>query len=614
MRSDAMVAMVLGAAACSSGLVLACGTAAPETEANLGQVSSAFGAPPQGLQSNTAYAASYAASNTTNVFATTAKVSCFTPEVPASFIAAGASYAGTAQTPCPGATTGEDLGPYPSQVGSNPGYPASGPMLVNGHSESDIQIDPTNGQHLIGSSKWFTNPSGYNHQLGFYESFDGGKTWPVQGHIPGYEGWSDTTDPVGAFDRWGNYYNLVLPYEFYYNADYSKSYSINQKYEPNPTISAELIAVSVRKHGSTTARDWSTANGTTDIVAAYDSKGIEPDKQWITIDNYATSPFRDRIYTMWVAFTATSAKPLVSYATALPDGTHTPWTAPNRLPWDSQSPTGATYLLPHVTPDGTVWTTLSNFAPKQQYTYAKLSLIKSTDGGATFSVLPTNIAENIIQPPANYTNTTFREGILNSFATGSVKVNGHYPLYAAWEDYSAGITNILLTASFDDGNTWSAPVRANDNTGTTDALQPVLAAAPDGRVSLAFYDRRLPCPAQGSAEATGAALVKDDVNPAWAGSLPPYGAANYCLNMSVQFYDANLTPRVRNVSVSKNTFDAQLAAPHPSSPTRSGTFIGDYFGNAMSTTTNYFTFVSTYNDGSNPRNIQQQLVAAVPIP
>ena len=607
-KSDAVISIfLLGLGAAT---LAACGSESGEPPLVLGHVSSAFSAPPQGLQTDSAYAKSNG--RVTNVFATAGKTSCFTPEVPASFVAPGASYTG--MTPCPGANTGEALGPYPSQVGSNPGYPASTPMLVKGHSESDLQIDPTDARHLIGSSKWFVSPDAYNHQLGFYESWDGGKTWPVQGHIPGYEGWSDTTDPVGAFDRWGNYYSLLLPYEFYYNADGSKSYSINPNLEPNPTLNAEVIAISVRKHGATAVDGWSTANGTKDLVATYDSKGIEPDKQWITIDNHPGSPYRDRIYAMWVAFTALSSKPFVSWATALPDGSHTPWSTPARLPMDSKSPTGATYLMPHVTPDGTVWTTLTNFSPAQQYAYGTLSVIKSTDGGATFTVAPTDIATKIVQPPATYTNTTFREGILNAFTVGSVKVNGHYPLYAAWEDGSAGLTNILVSASFDEGGSWTLPVRANDNSGPTDAVQPVLNTTPDGRVSLAFYDRRLPCASAGSAEATAAALVKDTVNPAWAGSLPPYGAANYCLNMSVQFYNADLTPRGSNIRATKNSFDPQLASPHPSSPTSATTFLGDYFGSASTSTTNYLSFVSTYNDGSNPTNIQQQVVAAVLIP
>src|SRR3954471_7613701 len=99
---------------------------------------------PQGFQSNGAYGASSAA--VTNVFATTQKVSCYRPEVPAPFnLGPALGYDG--ESACPGATTGEATGaagPYPTQVGSNPGYPA---MLVKDHSESDIRVDPTNWQH-----------------------------------------------------------------------------------------------------------------------------------------------------------------------------------------------------------------------------------------------------------------------------------------------------------------------------------------------------------------------------------------------------------------------------------------------------------------------------------
>src|SRR5437016_8150932 len=87
-------------------------------------------------------------------------------------------------------------------------------MLVTDHSESDIRVDPTNPNRIIGSSKWFTGAEGYNHLLGVYESWDGGKTWPVMGHIPGYEGWTDNTDPVGAFDPYGNYYEQSCPTSF----------------------------------------------------------------------------------------------------------------------------------------------------------------------------------------------------------------------------------------------------------------------------------------------------------------------------------------------------------------------------------------------------------------
>src|SRR5262250_2224500 len=80
-------------------------------------------------------------------------------------------------------------------------------------------------------------------ELGFFESFDGGRSWRVQGHIPGYEGWTDNTDPVGAFDGYGNYYELILPYQFFYNVDGSHNFSTNPNHEPNPAVPAEAITV-----------------------------------------------------------------------------------------------------------------------------------------------------------------------------------------------------------------------------------------------------------------------------------------------------------------------------------------------------------------------------------
>src|SRR5207244_1360589 len=121
-------------------------------------------------------------------------------------------------------------------------------MLVKDHSESDLRVDPTNPKHLIGASKWFVSAEGYNHLLGFYESFNGGGSWTVQGHIPGYEGWADNTDPVGAFDGSGNYYSLILAYQFAYDASGHHDFNIGGL--PNPGQPAEVVAVAVRPHGS----------------------------------------------------------------------------------------------------------------------------------------------------------------------------------------------------------------------------------------------------------------------------------------------------------------------------------------------------------------------------
>lgn len=570
---------------------------------------------PQGIQSNASYAGSFAANKVTNHFVTAQAVSCYRPEVPY-FTNDGPNNGYSGMSSCPGATTGENIGssPYLSQSGSNPGFPANGPMLVKDHSESNIQADPTNPAHLIGSSKWFVSAEGYNHLLGFYESYNGGKTWPVQGHIPGYEGWTDNTDPVGAFDGYGDYYELILPYQFFYNKDGSHNFTVGKVQEPNPVVPAEVISVAVRPAGSTTADQWvTTRNGSLDIIASYDSVGSEPDKQWIAIDNNPASPNYNTIYAMWVVFNGASPKPFVSTAKALRGGKHTDWSAPQLLP-TANNTASDTYLLPYVDPAGVVYTPVVNFPSKKGFCCGSITVDFSTDAGNTWQG-PLPVAQNILLSPFMYPNTTFRSGILETFAVGNkLSSQNHYPLYVSWEDYSAGVANVLLSASYDGGSTWSSPIQVNDNTNPVDEFQPNLAVAPDGTVSVNFYDRRLSCPTAGTAEAVGAGIALDQVNPNYSGSLPPYGAANYCVNASIQFYTPSLQPVGHNIRLTQHTWDPQLNSPHDGCATCTETFIGDYFGNIFGGNLSYSSFVSTYNDSSNPAYNQQQVVAILKIP
>ena len=570
---------------------------------------------PQGTQSDKDYAKSFARYGVTNVVATTQRTSCYTPEVPFS-TSDGPNDGYTGMSDCLGASnTGEALGPYATQVGSNPGYPAANPMLVKDHSESDIRVDPTNSNHLIGQSKWFVSAEGYNHLLGFYESFDGGASWPTQGHVPGYEGWTDNTDPVGAFDRYGNFYSLILPYQFFYNADGSHNFQKNTNREPNPAQPAELISVSVRPHGASGANDWiTTHNGKPDFVAPYDSQGREPDKQWIGVDTNPASPFVDNVYAMWVVFTGPyTPHPFVSIAHANADGTHTDWSAPIALPQIGGTPQGATYLFPHVTPDGAIYTTLVNETPAHGSFASTIWLDQSHDGGLTWTTGPA-IVKDIPEPPFRFTNTTFRDGITATFGTGNILVAGHYPLYVSWEDGSTGLDNVLLSASYDGGGTWTSPIQVNDNASPVDEFQPNLDVAANGTVSVAFYDRRLACPAAGTAEATGAGIALDQVNPAYSGSLPPYGATNYCVNASIQYYTPTLQPKGHNIRISQHTWDPQLNAAHTACPTCLTTFIGDYFGIISAGGKSYTTSVSTYDDGTNAAHYQQQVIAILSIP
>jgi hypothetical protein len=270
-----------------------------------------------------------------------------------------------------------------------------------------------------------------------------------------------------------------------------------------------------------------------------------------------------------------------------------------------KSPQGDTYALPHVAGNGFVYTTLTNFTSHS--TVASIILDRSTDGGVTWETVST-VVSSIAAPPASYPNTNFRDGIENTFAVGPKLPGGQYPLYVSWEDYSAGYGNLKLSASYDGGSNWLSPIKVNDNPAGTDAFQPNLATAANGRVLVAFYDRRLACPPE-SDQAAGLALDPNH----------PFGFTNYCVNASMQVYDANLVPKGQNIRLSNHTWDPQLNSMKPSGILRTRGFIGDYFGvdtgvNDKNETIAYTSSVSTYNDGTNKDHYQQQVVASIKIP
>ena len=377
----------------------------------------------------------------------------------------------------------------------------------------------------------------------------------------------------------------------------------NGSKQANPTVPPEAISVAVhpaRPAGQQTASDWiTTHDGHPDFVfTAKNAETNTPDKQWIAIDTNPSSPHYGRVYAMFTQFVLNPSRILVSYADARPDGTHTDWSTPQELPTIQGHPWD-TYLLPHVATDGTVYTTVTNNPVSKGFLNNSIYLISSSDGGVTWSA-PTLAVPSVLSP--TYQSTTFTEGIVNSFGLGTTKVDGHWPLYIAYENEDPdGFSRVYVTGSLDGGTTWSVPIRVNDGPNDVEALQPHVEVAPDGTVAVAFYDRRLACP---SDHASG---VQFD-------PLAPAGKRNFCVNTAIEFYEPDLTPIGHNIRLSQFTFDPQLNAPKRFCVCSSSTFLGDYFGLDFGGGFAYTTSVSTYDYGQNPSFYQQQVVSKVPLP
>jgi hypothetical protein len=556
----------------------------------------AHAAPPQGVQSDVAFAASYAERGVTSVAATAQRISCYAPEVSyGGRLPPEQGYPDGGSTLCNGAaTTGENVGPYPTQNGSNP------PLRAKDFSESDLHVDPANPRHLIGLSKWIVNAEGYNHLAGFFESFDGGATWPQLGHVPGYEGWTDNSDPVGAFDPWGNFYAVVLPYMFSYGAGGEHSFLDGNV---NPTLPASGIGVAVRPKRSSTADRWNVRRGgRPDLIATTPFRGASVfDKQWIAIDTNRRSRHLGRVYVSWAIGTSDlGLRIYVSYAQARRNGTHGNWSTP-RLALEQVGGVGDNGSLPRVAPDGRVWLTTSSFGRSNGP--LTMSLTSSANGGRSWAA-----RRVIVRHQVNaYQNTTFRSAFGEAFIVGPRKLGRFFPLYVAYEHAVSGNTAVFARASFDGGRHWNRAVQVNDGSGPADALQPNLAAAPNGTVAVAFYDRRLACPTRDSIDAIVAGLSFDP--------SMPFGRSNYCINTAVQFYRPRLRPIGHNIRVSPHTWDPQLSSPRPGCICDSGGFIGDYFGIDSRGGFTYTASVATFNaSGENPGYHQQQLVSKIRTP
>jgi hypothetical protein len=124
---------------------------------------------------------------------------------------------------------------------------------------------------------------------------------------------------------------------------------------------------------------------------------------------------------------------------------------------------------------------------------------RSTDQGQTFSqpVAVTRLNTNG-SPDGDlgltYSNTNSSSFRTLFFAQAAVNpVTGD--IYVVYQDEPTGTTgdkaDIFFTLSSDGGNTWSSPLRVNDDATNADQWQPAIAVTPDGtHLFVTWYDRR----------------------------------------------------------------------------------------------------------------------------
>ncbi len=307
--------------------------------------------------------------------------------------------------------------------------------------EQQIAVNPTDSLNYV--CVWRDFRVGYR-QVGHAATLDGGRTWVAETLFvePKYN-WD--SDPGITVDANGNFYAIVL--------------SFNSTSQPN----GYFVFESTDK-GLT----WSQPRTVIDGVP-----GVFEDKELIACDR-TSSPYRGNLYVAWARFYNIDI--MVTRSTNRGFN----WSTPTRV---SDISSSFQWPVPAVGANGEVYVAWC--------ASSAIRFDRSTDGGLTWGT------DRTIQSISRMSRTV--KGMITTYSYPAMDVDitgGPYNgnIYVAYMDNGPdGYPDMYFTRSTDQGQTWSARLRINDDplNNRIDQFHPWLTVDKTGCISVIFYDSRL---------------------------------------------------------------------------------------------------------------------------
>lgn len=334
--------------------------------------------------------------------------------------------------------------------------------------EVAIAVNPSNPDNLVGASFQTGIPPKPRAGSYTYVTMDGGKTWKTvasqdpQNLVQG--------DDAMAFSSDGTAYHAHLSFDGIRVA--------------RPKRAESGIIVSASRDGGLT---W---NGPVPAINHVNSVTPFEDKPGIVADNAAGSPFKGNVYLAWTRFDVY--------------GSHDP-ECHTQIYFSRSVDGGKTFSMPFrisdtggdcIDSDNTVEGAVPAVGPKGEIYVVwagPLGLVfdKSTDGGLTFG------KDKVIgQMPGGWDFPMPGLDRANGMPVTGVDLSAgprRGTLYVNWVDERNGDLDVFVASSSDGGETWSAPVRVNDDpvkNGKSQFFTWMAVDPVDGSVNTVFYDRR----------------------------------------------------------------------------------------------------------------------------
>ena len=316
--------------------------------------------------------------------------------------------------------------------------------------EPSIAVDPNDPSRITIGWRQFDGVNSNFRQAGFGYTSNGGLTWTTGKIEPGVF----RSDPVLGFDAQG---------KFFYNS-----------------LTGNLLCwVFPSTNGGMT---WGPS------VPAYGG-----DKQWMTIDRTG-GPGHNQVYEAWS--TSGNPSPPNTFSRSIDGGQS--FQAPGFIP---NSPIWGTL---DVGPDGTLYVAGTSDPPGSIY------VSRSTDAqnpgvAPTFTTVPVNLGGTIQTGGPNPVGLLGQLWLAVDRSTGPR--SGWVYVLASVQTASDPL-DVLFIRSTDGGQTWSTPVRVNDDPTGNRAFQwfGTMSVSPEGRIDAVWNDTR------GSADSTLSALYYSSSN------------------------------------------------------------------------------------------------------